>query len=345
MSLNSINTNSGAVVALQSLNKTNAQLDMIQKRVSTGYRVADARDDGGAFAVAQKVRGDMAGVTSANEQLGAAKGLLDTTLSGLNRISDTFASVKAVLVKLADQNVTGALRNSYTEQYNLLRTQIANFVNDSAYNGVTLLGTSDITGPAARVGTTINVVRNERGESLTINGMGLVAAVTADAAANPPRYAQPEQHAFDLVEATGDFASADTAIASAAWREYLTGQYAGSPAIAAVAAVVGPPAQPAIAAVAARPAGPSGNRTLDQVEAAVNLQLNRFGNAEKSVMSQIGFNKDKIDALEAGLGALIDADLAKESARLQSLQIRQQLGATALSAANSGPQFLLSLFR
>jgi flagellin len=61
-------------------------------------------------------------------------------------------------------------------------------------------------------------------------------------------------------------------------------------------------------------------------------------------VTQIGFNGDKIDALEAGLGALIDADLAKESARLQSLQIRQQLGATALSAANTAPQFLLSLF-
>ena len=73
MAFNSINTNAGAVVALQSLNRTNAQLDVAQKRVSTGYRVADARDDGGAFAVAQKVRGDIAGVTSANEQLGAAK--------------------------------------------------------------------------------------------------------------------------------------------------------------------------------------------------------------------------------------------------------------------------------
>ena len=338
MSLNSINTNSGAVVALQSLNKTNAQLDMIQKRVSTGYRVADARDDGGAFAVAQKVRGDMAGVTSANEQLGAAKGLLDTTLSGLNRISDTFASVKAVLVKLADQNVTGSLRISYTEQYNLLRTQIANFVNDSSYNGVTLLGTSGVTGGATAAGSTINVVRNERGESLTIAGMQLVPAVTA-AAGPPPVYAQPEQHAFDLVAATGNFASADTTIASAAWREYLTGQNPGSPGSPAV---VGPPAVPA---VPARAPAPSGNRTLDQVEAAVNLQLNRYGNAEKSIVNQIAFNKDKIDALEAGLGALIDADLAKESARLQSLQIRQQLGATALSAANTTPQFLLSLFR
>lgn len=303
MAFNSINTNAGSVVALQSLNKTNDQLDMIQKRVSTGYRVADARDDGGAFAVAQKVRGDIAGVTSANEQLGAAKGLLDTTLSGLNRISDTFATVRAVLVKLADENVSGALRDSYTEQYNLLRNQIANFVNDSSYNGVTLLGTSDIqSGITAANGSTINVVRNERGESLTITGMSLIPTGSPGAG----------DHEFDIrAVATGDTA--------ANWREYLTGLAAGG--------------------------GPSTNRTLAQVEAAVNLQLNRYGNAEKSVVNQIGFNKDKIDALESGLGALIDADLAKESARLQSLQIRQQLGATALSAANTAPQFLLSLFR
>lgn len=320
---NSINTNAGAVVALQSLNKTNALLDMTQKRVSTGYRVSDARDDGGAFAVAQKVRGDIAGVTSANEQLGAAKGLLDTTLSGLNRISDTFATVKAVLVKLADQNVTGALRVSYTEQYNLLRTQIANFVNDSSYNGVTLLGTTAITGGGAvlTAGSTVNVVRNERGESLTINGMTTLAAVAA-VPGPPPVYVQPAAHQFDLVSSIGNgFDSTDTEIAAAAWREYLTGTFAGPPPVA------------------------SGNRTLNQVEADVNLQLNRFGNAEKSVVNQIGFNKDKIDALESGLGALIDADLAKESARLQSLQIRQQLGASALSSSNSAPQYLLSLFR
>ena len=319
---NSINTNAGAVVALQSLNKTNALLDMTQKRVSTGYRVADARDDGGAFAVAQKVRGDIAGVTSANEQLGAAKGLLDTTLSGLNRISDTFATVKAVLVKLADQNVTDALRVSYTEQYNLLRTQIANFVNDSSYNGVTLLGTTAIAGGGAvlAVGSTVNVVRNERGESLTITGLTTLAAVTA-AAGPPPVYAVPASHQFDLVEVSGNFASTNTTTSAAAWREYLTGEFASTPPV------------------------PSANRTLSQVEAAVNLQLNRFGNSEKSVVNQIGFNKDKVDALESGLGALIDADLAKESARLQSLQIRQQLGASALSSSNAAPQFLLSLFR
>ena len=331
MAFNSINTNAGAVVALQSLNKTNAQLDMAQKRVSTGFRVADARDDGGAFAVAQKVRGDIAGVTSANEQLGAAKGLLDTTLSGLNRISDTMASVRAVVVKLADNNVTGVLRDSYTEQYNLLRNQISTFVNDSTYNGVSLIGRSAIVGGGtAQEGVDIRVVRNETGGSLSITGQTLlvvspeVPAVPAQPGP-PPVPAVPAIPAvmgtkFDLVAAADDYVDSNVETAAGAWQQYLTGLDANGDPVANF-------------------------RSLADVETDVNAALNTYGNASKSITNQIGFNKDKIDALESGLGALIDADLAKESARLQSLQIRQQLGATALSAANSAPQFLLSLFR
>ena len=69
MAFSSINTNNSAAIALQSLNSTNNMLETTQKRVSTGFRVADARDDGGAFAVAQRVRGEISGLTSANEQL------------------------------------------------------------------------------------------------------------------------------------------------------------------------------------------------------------------------------------------------------------------------------------
>ena len=83
MNLNSVNTNIGAMTALQSLNRTNDALAAVQKRVSTGFRVADAKDDGGAFAVAQSVRGDVAGLTAANEQLGGLKGIVDVTLTSL----------------------------------------------------------------------------------------------------------------------------------------------------------------------------------------------------------------------------------------------------------------------
>jgi flagellin len=77
----------------------------------------------------------------------------------------------------------------------------------------------------------------------------------------------------------------------------------------------------------------------------VNNELNTIGSAQNYVTNQVSYNSNKIDALNSGLGALVDADLARESAQLQSLQIRQQLGTQALSLANQAPQTLLSLFK
>src|SRR6476620_5033199 len=108
MSLNSVNTNMGAMIALQSLNRTNADLATAEKRVSTGFRVADSTDDGAAFAIAQGVRSTVGALTSANQQLGNVQGLLSTTQSSLTDVSNTLASMRTVLVKLADASVTGS---------------------------------------------------------------------------------------------------------------------------------------------------------------------------------------------------------------------------------------------
>jgi flagellin len=277
MSLNSVNTNIGAMVALQSLNRTNEALNATQKRISTGYRVSDAKDDGAAFAVAQAVRADVAGLTAANEQLGGVKGVLDTALAGLRKVSDTMIKVRETLVRLADDTLNADQRAQYEAQYTQLQTQIQNFIADATYNGRTLLSTDTNAG-----GGNITTTRNENGTTYTLTAVDgantlVVAAAPADAAA-----------AQAALQSSGDFATVQTAIANA---------------------------------------------------------LNQFGSDARYIDAQIAYNKDKIDSLEGGLGALIDADLAKESARLQSLQIRQQLGTQALSIANQAPQTLLSLFR
>src|SRR4051794_26707001 len=101
MSLNSVNTNMGAMVALQSLETTQKQLSATQKQISTGYRVADSTDDGAAYAIAQSVRSTVGALTSANQQLGNVQGLLSTTQVGLNDISNTMQSMRDVLVKLS----------------------------------------------------------------------------------------------------------------------------------------------------------------------------------------------------------------------------------------------------
>ena len=283
MSLNSVNTNSGAMIALQSLNRTNSQLAATQKQISTGYRVADATDDGAAYAVAQSVRSTVSALTSANQQLGTVQGLLSTTQSALNNVSNTMTKMRDVLVKLSDSDVSGTQRSQYQAQYTSLLANVNTFIQDAGYNGKTLIG--NITGSSGTYGR-VTTVRNESGASYGIasfSGASLITAITID------------------------FTTVTTA--------------------AAVSALI------------------SATGTFIQQMDNVGDGLNMVGSEVNYVNNQISYNSNKVDALNTGLGSLVDADLAKESAALQSLQIRQQLGTQALSMANQAPQTLLSLFK
>lgn len=84
---------------------------------------------------------------------------------------------------------------------------------------------------------------------------------------------------------------------------------------------------------------------LNNSIAAVNQALGNLGSQGKQIEAHLGFISKLTDVLETGVGNLVDADLAKESARLQALQVQQQLGAQALSIANQAPQIVLQLFR
>jgi flagellin len=277
MAMNSINTNAQSLIALQNLNTTNAQMSVVQTRVSTGYRVADAKDDGGAFAVAQSVRSDVAGVIAVGEQLGGVKGILQTTFAALSVVSDTMKQVRATLTRLADGAISADQRTTYQKQYELLAAQVGSFVDDAFYNGRTLLSTD-----TAANGGNITGIRNESGGTFTIkavNGADLDLPTTAPTTASI---------AATWIVSGGEF---------------------------------------------------------DDVEKAISTALNEFGSSMAFVDNQIKYNSQKVDAMEGGLGALVDADLAKESSTLEALKVRQQLGVQTLGLANQGPQILLGLFR
>ncbi len=299
MSLNSINTNVTSYVALQSLNATNSALAATQKEISTGYRVADATDDGGAYAVAQKVRSDVGALTSVNQQLGTAKGLVTTALSSLTSISNLVVQAKGTLIKIADQSISSDQRDDYITSYQQIVKQVANDVDGSTYNGQTLLGAAS--GPVA--GTAKTVINNEAGATSTLSSQDTSTLPNALAALIGGTFSR-------------NAAGADTV---------------GTPTAAA--------AQTAALAALAPAAG------FDAAEGGVNNKLNQAGADSNYLDSQITFNGKKIDSLNSGLGALIDADLSQESALLQSEQIKQQLGTQALSIANQAPQALLSLFK
>ena len=277
MTMNSVNTNAQALIALQNLNNTNSQMAATQKRVSTGFRVADARDDGGAYAVAQSVRSDVAGVTAANEQIGGVKGVLETTFAALSMVSDTMKQIRTTLTRLADGAITQSQRDTYDLQYQQLQQQVSEFINDAKYNGRTLLSTSTADG-----GGNIVSIRNEVGGTFTI------LAVNGETLKLPTAAPTSAADAATWINTGGEF---------------------------------------------------------NDIAEVISDTLNRFGSSMKFVENQQLYNSKKMDALDGGLGALVDADLAKESSVLEALKVRQQLGVQTLGLANQGPQVLLGLFR
>ena len=341
MSFNSVNTNRQAVFALQSLNQTNGELGGVQKRVSTGFRVSDARDDGGAFAVAQAVRSDVAGVTAVGEQLGGTRGILSTTFASLSVVSDTMKQVRAVLTRLADAAVTGTSRAQYEEQYSLLSNQIATFIDDAFYNGRTLLTTA-----VGQGGGDITSIRNESGGTFTIKAVDGGAMKLAPDTFVPTTAELTATEAPIKVDLGVELEAADpiawAALSAAAKTAAIDTAFTGLSAanLANRQANKLLPGKVIEAATMIQPGG-----KFDEVDGRISTALNQFGAQMQFVDNQITYNSKKIDAMNDGLGALVDADLAKESSKLQALQTRQQLGVQTLGLANQGPQVLLSLFR
>jgi len=84
---------------------------------------------------------------------------------------------------------------------------------------------------------------------------------------------------------------------------------------------------------------------LTAYKTKVNDALSNLGTASRRIDAQLTFTSKLNDTIEAGIGNLVDADMAKESARLTALQTKQQLGVQALSIANQAPQMIGQLFK
>lgn len=267
----SIHTNQGALIALQALNKTNSQLDQATLRVSTGFRVNGAKDDASTFAIAQRMRADVAGMGSVKTRLAEGVATLDTAISASETISDLLIEMKAKAVQANQTGLTSATHNALDADFQALLNQISSVVSTAAFNGVNLVDSS--------------------------------AAVF--------------KVLSDINGATLDFTPGRLDVASIGLSG--TDLLSASTASAAVTAV---------------------DAAIDQV----NLEIANQGAFARALNIQNNFVTTLTDTLTTGIGNLVDADLALESAKLQSLQIRQQLGVQALSIANASPQTILGLF-
>jgi len=135
----SVNTNAGAMVALQYLNQTNASLMKTQNAINTGLKVASAKDDGATYAIAQNMRGDVAGYSAVTDSINRGTSSVDVALSAGQSISDLLIEMKQKALAASDSSLDSASRDALNEDFTALRDQIATVVQNAVFNGFNLI--------------------------------------------------------------------------------------------------------------------------------------------------------------------------------------------------------------
>ena len=277
----SVNTNIGAMAALQSLNETNRGLATTQSRINTGLNVSSTKDDSAKYTIAQKLRGDVGNLTAVTSSLSRAKSTVDVAVAGAEQVSDLINQMKAKATEASDGGLDTKSRTAITADLNALKKQVNSIIGSSTFNGTNLLKTD-----ATATGKVSAIMDSDGTSTLDVDNIDIEA------------------------DATLAFGAAGTDIA-----------------------------------LAEGDAAATLKDDLDTFFDSVNTKLSTLGSASRQVDGQMAFVSKLSDAIEGGIGNMVDADLAKESAKLQALQVKQQLGVQALSIANQAPQTIMSLFR
>ena len=117
MPLNSVNTNVGALVALQNLNATNKALDTTQSRINTGLKIASAKDDGATWAIAQGMRAKSLSLDSVKDSLNRGQSTIDVAIAAGEQVSDLLTQMKQKALAAADSSLDTAARTALNEDF------------------------------------------------------------------------------------------------------------------------------------------------------------------------------------------------------------------------------------
>ena len=276
---NSVNTNVGAMVALQNLNATNADLMTTQSRINTGKKVNNAKDNGAVWAIAQNQRATSNALNSVMASLQRGQSTVDVALSAGESISDLLVTMKEKALAASDVTLDTASRSALNDEFMSLRDQITKVVTNAVFNGGNMITNTTPTTIKALANADATSVITVQAQDLSLGG----AALTTN------------------IAATSTIGTTTTATAMIGY--------------------------------------------LNTAIANVSSSLSKLRTGSKALAAHANFIQKLQDTIDAGVGNLVDADLAKESAKLQALQTKQQLGVQALSIANQSSSILLGLFR
>jgi flagellin len=313
--MTSLLTNIAARTALQTLTQTNKSLEMTQNRISTGQRVASASDNAAYWSIATTMRSDNAALSTVQDALGLGSATVDTAYNAVQSSIDVVSEIKKKLVAAREPGVDKSkIQSEITE----LQNQLQSVADGSVFSGENWVSVdSSVSGYNA----TKQIVSSFSRTSGTVT-LGTISIDTASVklydastAASAVGILDGTRGTTGALNASGSFsiASLDISSLTDSSTDLTTLETYISGADAAISEMT------------------TSASTLGAVKSRIDLQKN--------------FVSGLRDAIDKGIGQLVDADMNEESTRLQALQVQAQLGIQALSIANQSSQSILSLFR
>ncbi|MDH7798641.1 MULTISPECIES: flagellin [unclassified Beijerinckia] len=308
--MTSILTNNAALIALQTLTQTSKDMATTQSHISTGMRVASAADNAAYWTIATKMKSDNDANSSVTDALNLGSSTIDVATAAMNAAKDLVSQIKAKLVTASQPGVNRAdVQSDITE----LQKQMKSVADSAAVSGQNwIFVDSGATGYNPIKSTLASISRDSDG-TLSLGTIDIDASKIA---------------LFDAATSgtTGGILDKDRTV----------GTTTAAIATFDVSALTDSAADKATLTAYIKIA----DETLNDVTIAAS----NLGSVKSRISAQQTFISQLMDAITSGVGSLVDADMNKESTKLQALQVQQQLGVQSLSLANQSTQLILKLF-
>ncbi|WP_412051142.1 MULTISPECIES: flagellin [unclassified Hoeflea] len=323
--MTSIMTNTAAMAALQTLRTINSEMETVQGRVSSGYRVETAGDNAAYWSIATTMRSDNKALSTVKDALGLGAAKVDIAYTAMNSSIDVVSEIKAKLVAAREPGVD---KTKIDKELTELKNQLSSISESASFSGENWLHNSS----TAPVGTKSIV----GGFNRDVNG--LVSVTTLDINVTSLTMIGAGNEALGILTKDIDADDLDPNSTGTVANYYLidsdgTATTAGSGTAIALAATTSDAQVDDMI------------RVVDSILSQMTDAASNLGAISKRVAMQEEFVANLMDSIDKGVGRLVDADMNEESTRLKALQTQQQLGIQSLSIANTNSQNILSLFQ
>ncbi len=305
--MTSIKTNSSAMTALRSLQTTNKMLEQTQNRISTGYKVSTATDNAAYWSIATTMRSDNKALATVQDALGLGSAKIDVTYTGINASIEVIDEIKSKLVASREPGID---RSKIQDEVNQLQDQLIAIADSASFSGENWLSV-------------------DSGALTYVQIKSVVSSFTRSATAVQVETIDVDTASVELFDAADQTGILDSVFLT-------TGAGAFSVSVTTLdITAIGADDQDIDDMIS----------NVDAKLAAMTTSASDIGAIQKRMSNQMEFVSSLIDSIDRGIGVLVDADMSKESTRLQALQTQQQLGIQSLSIANASSQNILALFR